>query len=75
LSLPSEYAIVKKLSLDSDEKDVGEAIGWELSQHIIGRSKNIRLITKDWASPPTAPSNNILPWLTEVRLYRNLWRF
>jgi Tfp pilus assembly PilM family ATPase len=36
LSLPSEYAIVKKLSLDSDEKDVSEAIGWELSQHIIG---------------------------------------
>jgi Type IV pilus assembly protein PilM len=36
LSLPSEYAIVKKLSLDSDEKDLGEAIGWELSQHIIG---------------------------------------
>jgi hypothetical protein len=36
LSLPSEYAIVKKLSLDSDEKDAGEAIAWELSQHIIG---------------------------------------
>jgi hypothetical protein len=36
LSLPSEYAIVKKLSLDGDEKDVGDAIGWELSQHSIG---------------------------------------
>jgi Type IV pilus assembly protein PilM len=36
VSLPSEYAIVKKLSLDSDEKDVGEAISWELSQHSIG---------------------------------------
>ena len=54
VSLPSEYAIVKKLSLDSDEKDVGEAISWELSQHSMGRSKNIRSITNYWASPPRA---------------------
>ena len=36
LSLPSEFAVIKKLSLDISEKDVAEAIHWELSQHIIG---------------------------------------
>ncbi len=36
VSLPSEFAIVKKVSLDGDEDDPGEAILWELSQHVIG---------------------------------------
>jgi Tfp pilus assembly PilM family ATPase len=36
LSLPAEYAVIKKLSIDRNEKDVAEAIHWELSQHIIG---------------------------------------
>jgi Tfp pilus assembly PilM family ATPase len=36
LSLPSEFAVIKKLSLDSNEMDVAEAILWELGQHIIG---------------------------------------
>jgi Tfp pilus assembly PilM family ATPase len=36
LSLPSEFAVIKKLSIDSNEHDVTEAILWEFSQHIIG---------------------------------------
>ena len=36
LSLPSEFAVIKKISVDSNEQDVAEAILWELSQHIIG---------------------------------------
>ncbi len=36
VSLPSEFAVVKVLSLDADEKNVREAVHWELSQHIIG---------------------------------------
>jgi Tfp pilus assembly PilM family ATPase len=36
LSLPSEFAIIKKLSIDNSEQDVAQAILWELSQHIIG---------------------------------------
>ena len=36
LSLPAEFAVIKRLSLDSNEQDVGDAILWELSQHIVG---------------------------------------
>jgi Tfp pilus assembly PilM family ATPase len=36
LSLPAEFAVIKKLFLDRNERDVAEAIHWELSQHIIG---------------------------------------
>jgi Tfp pilus assembly PilM family ATPase len=36
LALPAEFAIVKKVLLDSDEDNVAEAIVWDLSQHIIG---------------------------------------
>jgi Tfp pilus assembly PilM family ATPase len=36
VSLPSEHAVVKLVSLDRDETDVSGAVGWDLSQHIIG---------------------------------------
>ena len=35
LALPAEYSIVKKLSLDDDEKNVAQALRWELGQHLI----------------------------------------
>ena len=35
-SLPGEYAIIKKISLESDEEDIDDAVEWELSQQIIG---------------------------------------
>jgi Tfp pilus assembly PilM family ATPase len=36
VSVPAHYAVVKKVMLDADEQDVRGAIGWDLSQHIIG---------------------------------------
>ena len=36
ISLPAEHAVVKKVVLDRDEENVAEAIGWDISQHIIG---------------------------------------
>jgi Tfp pilus assembly PilM family ATPase len=36
VSLPSEYAVVKKIMLDRNETNVREAVEWELSQQIIG---------------------------------------
>ncbi len=36
LSLPSEFAVIKKLSIDNNEQNAAEALLWELSQHIIG---------------------------------------
>jgi Tfp pilus assembly PilM family ATPase len=36
VSLPSEFAIVKKLMLDRNESDVRAAVEWELSQQVIG---------------------------------------
>jgi Tfp pilus assembly PilM family ATPase len=36
VAVPSNFAVVKKLMIDPDEKDVRGAIGWELGQHIIG---------------------------------------
>jgi Tfp pilus assembly PilM family ATPase len=36
VAVPSNYAVVKKLTLDGDEDDVRGAIRWELSQHLIG---------------------------------------
>jgi Tfp pilus assembly PilM family ATPase len=35
-SLPSEYAIVKRMAIDSDEQEPSDVIEWELSQQIIG---------------------------------------
>jgi len=36
MSLPAEFAVVKKITLDADEEDARDAIIWEMSQHIIG---------------------------------------
>jgi Tfp pilus assembly PilM family ATPase len=36
LSLPSEFAVIKKLWVDANEQNVPQAILWELGQHIIG---------------------------------------
>jgi Tfp pilus assembly PilM family ATPase len=36
VSVPSDFAVVKKVMLDRSETDVREAIEWELSQQIIG---------------------------------------
>ncbi|HAJ79474.1 MAG TPA: hypothetical protein DCO75_06845 [Fibrobacteres bacterium] len=36
LSLPSELAVVKKISLDSEESSPEDVISWEISQNIIG---------------------------------------
>jgi Tfp pilus assembly PilM family ATPase len=36
VSLPSEHAVVKMVSCDRDETDAADAVGWDLSQHIIG---------------------------------------
>jgi Tfp pilus assembly PilM family ATPase len=36
VAVPSNFAVVKNVMLDSDEEDVREAIGWELGQHIVG---------------------------------------
>jgi Tfp pilus assembly PilM family ATPase len=36
VSLPSDYAVVKKLMLDRNETNVREAVEWELSQQVIG---------------------------------------
>ncbi len=36
VSLPAEYAVVKKIMLDRNESDVRGAVEWELSQQIIG---------------------------------------
>jgi Tfp pilus assembly PilM family ATPase len=35
-SLPSEYAIIKRVQIDNDEQDAQDAIEWELGQQIIG---------------------------------------
>lgn len=35
-SLPGEYAIIKKIVLESDVDEINDAIEWELSQQIIG---------------------------------------
>lgn len=35
-SLPSEYAILKRITVDADEPDLEECIEWELSQQVIG---------------------------------------
>ena len=35
-SLPGEYAIIKKIVLESDENNIDDTIEWELSQQIIG---------------------------------------
>ncbi|MBD3391204.1 MAG: hypothetical protein GF418_04040 [Chitinivibrionales bacterium] len=35
-SLPGEYAVIRKIPLDSDEPNIGEALEWEFSQQIIG---------------------------------------
>ncbi|MBD3419414.1 MAG: hypothetical protein GF398_04775 [Chitinivibrionales bacterium] len=35
-ALPGEWAIIKKLMLDSDEEDVENALSWEISQQILG---------------------------------------
>lgn len=36
LSLPGEYAIIKKVFVENDETDIKEVIEWELGQQIIG---------------------------------------
>jgi Tfp pilus assembly PilM family ATPase len=36
VSLPADYAIVKKLMLDRNETNVRETVEWELSQQVIG---------------------------------------
>jgi Tfp pilus assembly PilM family ATPase len=36
VSLPAEYAVVKKIMLDRNESDVRAAVEWELSQQLIG---------------------------------------
>jgi Tfp pilus assembly PilM family ATPase len=36
VAMSANFAVVKILMLDADEKDVREAIGWELGQHIVG---------------------------------------
>jgi Tfp pilus assembly PilM family ATPase len=36
VSLPADYAVVKKVMLDRSEADVREAVEWELSQQIMG---------------------------------------
>jgi len=36
VSLPAQCAVIKILTLDSDEQDPADAVIWELSQHIIG---------------------------------------
>jgi Tfp pilus assembly PilM family ATPase len=36
VAMSANSAVVKILMLDADEKDVREAIGWELGQHIVG---------------------------------------
>ncbi|MBN1309157.1 MAG: pilus assembly protein PilM [Chitinispirillaceae bacterium] len=35
-SLRGEYAIIKKVPVDPEEKEIGTALTWELGQHIIG---------------------------------------
>ncbi|MBN1758477.1 MAG: pilus assembly protein PilM [Chitinispirillaceae bacterium] len=35
-SLPGEFAIIKKMSVESQETDLDGALQWELGQHIIG---------------------------------------
>ncbi len=35
-SLPGEYAIIKKILLESDETDIDDTVEWELSQQIVG---------------------------------------
>ncbi len=35
-SLPGDYAIVKKVPVDPEEKSVHRALSWELGQHIVG---------------------------------------
>jgi len=36
VSLPSDYAVVKKIMLDRNETNVRETVEWELSQQVIG---------------------------------------
>ncbi|MFP4417217.1 MAG: type IV pilus biogenesis protein PilM [Chitinispirillaceae bacterium] len=35
-SLPGDFAVIKVIAIDDEEEDVEDALGWELSQHIIG---------------------------------------
>jgi Tfp pilus assembly PilM family ATPase len=52
LSLPAEFAVIKRLSLDGDEHDVGEAILWELSQHIVGALEDYSFDFEPVEGPP-----------------------
>ncbi len=36
VAVPANFAVVKNLMLDADEKNVRDAVGWELGQHIVG---------------------------------------
>jgi Tfp pilus assembly PilM family ATPase len=35
-SMPGEFAVIRKLSLDADETNIEETLEWEFSQHVIG---------------------------------------
>jgi Tfp pilus assembly PilM family ATPase len=35
-SMPSEYAVIKRIAVDADEQNIDETIRWELGQQIVG---------------------------------------
>lgn len=65
-SLPGEYAIIKKIALESDETEVEDTIEWELSQQIIG---SIDEYVYDYQNVNAAPVDNFQQYL--VVGYRN----
>lgn len=65
-SLPGEYAIIKKVLLESDETEIDDTIEWELSQQIVG---SIDEYVFDYQNMNTAPGGEFQKYL--VVGYRN----
>jgi Tfp pilus assembly PilM family ATPase len=60
LSLPAQAAIIRKISIDSDEPETDNAIRWELSQSIPGHAENF---TIDYEPMNQAASDGIKEYI------------
>jgi len=59
-SMPSEYAVIKLITLDVDEPDIAGAIEWELGQHITGTLEEYVFDYEKIVSLPDDPAKKYL---------------
>lgn len=71
-SLPTEYAVIKHIQVESDEPDVGALIEWELAQQIIG---SIDEYSYDFQKNSTDENNNFVNYLTVAFRNSHVERF